>query len=78
VKLLADMGISPTTVAFLHALGHDAMHLADQGLERLPDPGIVEKARQEERILPLSYRGRMRHVINSFCHQSGLAKAPIE
>jgi len=46
VKFLADMGISPKTVAFLHALGHDAVHLAAQGLERLPDPGIVEKARQ--------------------------------
>jgi predicted nuclease of predicted toxin-antitoxin system len=51
VKFLADMGISLKTVAFLDALGHDAMHLADQGLERLPEPGIVEKARQEERIL---------------------------
>ena len=47
MKFLADMGISPKTVAFLHALGHDAVHLADQGLERLLDPSIVEKARQE-------------------------------
>jgi len=38
-------------VAFPHALGHDAVHLSDQGLERLPDPGIVEKARQEGRIV---------------------------
>jgi predicted nuclease of predicted toxin-antitoxin system len=51
VKFLADMGISPKTVAFLHSLGHDAVHLSEQGLERLPDPGIVEKARQEERIM---------------------------
>ena len=51
MKFLADMGIAPTTVAFLQALGHDVVHLADQGLERLPDPGIVEKARQEDRIL---------------------------
>ena len=51
MKFLADMGISPKTVAFLHALGHDAVHLSDQGLERLPDPGIVEKARQEGRIV---------------------------
>ena len=51
MKFLADMGISPKTVAFLHALGHDAVHLSDQGLERLPDPGIVEKAHQEGRIL---------------------------
>jgi len=27
------------------------LHLSEQGLERLPDPGIVEKARREERIL---------------------------
>ena len=51
VKFLADMGISPKTVAFLHSLGYDAVHLSEQGLEWLPDPGIVEKARQEERIM---------------------------
>lgn len=51
MKFLADMGISPKTVAFLHTLGHDAVHLSDQGLERLPDPEIVEKACQEGRIL---------------------------
>jgi predicted nuclease of predicted toxin-antitoxin system len=51
VKFLADMGISPKTTMFLHALGHDAVHLVDQGLERLPDHDIVAKARQEGRIL---------------------------
>jgi predicted nuclease of predicted toxin-antitoxin system len=51
VKFLADMGISLKTVAFLHALGHDVVHLANQGLERLPDRDIVAKARQEGRIL---------------------------
>lgn len=51
MKFLADMGISPKTVAFLHALGHDAVHLSDEGLERLPDPDIVAKARHEKRIL---------------------------
>jgi predicted nuclease of predicted toxin-antitoxin system len=45
------MGISPKTVAFLHGLGHDAVHLSEQGLERLSDAGIVEKARQEGRIV---------------------------
>ncbi|NOT55658.1 MAG: DUF5615 family PIN-like protein [Deltaproteobacteria bacterium] len=50
MKFLADMGISLKTVAFLHGLGHDAVHLSEQGLERLPDPDIVEKARQEGRI----------------------------
>jgi predicted nuclease of predicted toxin-antitoxin system len=51
VKFLADMGISVKTVAFLQALGHDAVHLSELGLERLPDHGIVEKARQEGRIV---------------------------
>ena len=51
MKFLADMGISPKTVAFLHALGLDAVHLSEQGLERLPDLVIVEKARQEGRIV---------------------------
>ena len=51
MKFLADLGISPTTVAFLRGLGYDAVHLSEQGLERLPDPGIVEKARQEGRVV---------------------------
>ena len=51
MKFLADMGISPKTVAFLCGLGYDAVHLSEQGLERLPDPGIVEKARQEGRLV---------------------------
>jgi predicted nuclease of predicted toxin-antitoxin system len=50
VKFLADMGISPQTVTFLQTLGHDAVHLSDQDLERLPDRDILEKARQEGRI----------------------------
>lgn len=45
MKFLADMGISPQTVAFLQTLGHDAVHLAAQGLDRLPDHEILEKAR---------------------------------
>jgi predicted nuclease of predicted toxin-antitoxin system len=51
MKFLADMGISPKTVAFLRTLGHDATHLQEQGLERLPDSVILAKARAEARIL---------------------------
>jgi predicted nuclease of predicted toxin-antitoxin system len=51
LKFLADMGISPKTVALLRALGHDATHLQEQGLERLPDPAIMTKALEEEQIL---------------------------
>ena len=51
MKFLADMGISPQTVAFLQTLGHDAVHLAGQGLDQSPDHDILEKARREGRIL---------------------------
>ena len=51
MKFLADMGISPKTVAILRDLGHDAVHLYEQGLSRLSDPGILRKARDEGRVL---------------------------
>ncbi len=51
MKFLADMGISPKSAAFLRSLGYDAVHLLDQGLGRLPDPDILEKARLEGRVL---------------------------
>jgi len=51
MRFLADMGISPKTVAFLQGIGYDAIHLRDQGLDRLPDTTILEKARNEGLIL---------------------------
>jgi predicted nuclease of predicted toxin-antitoxin system len=51
MKFLADMGISPRTVVFLRDLGHDAVHLYEQGLGRLADPSILRKARDEGRVL---------------------------
>jgi predicted nuclease of predicted toxin-antitoxin system len=51
MKFLADMGISPKTVALLQSLGHDAVHLHDQGLDRLGDSGILIKSRDEGRVL---------------------------
>jgi predicted nuclease of predicted toxin-antitoxin system len=51
MKFLADMGISPRTVTFLKSLGHDAVHLQEQGLGRLSDPLVLRKAREEGRVL---------------------------
>lgn len=51
MKFLLDMGISPKSADFLRRLGYDTVHLLDEGLGRLPDPEILEKARFEERIL---------------------------
>jgi predicted nuclease of predicted toxin-antitoxin system len=51
MKFLADMGLARSTVAFLRAQGHDAVHLRDQGLQRLEDEEIIEKARAEGRVI---------------------------
>lgn len=51
MRFLADMGISPKAVVFLQSLGYDAVHLHHQGLDRLPDPAILEKARNEQYVL---------------------------
>ena len=51
MKFLADMGISPRTVACLRSLGHDAIHLHDEGLDRLSDVGILSRALDEGRVV---------------------------
>ena len=51
MKFLADMGISPRSVAHLREQGHDAVHLHELGLDRLPDCDILALARAEERIV---------------------------
>ncbi|PIU66688.1 MAG: hypothetical protein COS85_03690, partial [Armatimonadetes bacterium CG07_land_8_20_14_0_80_59_28] len=51
MRFLADMGISPRTVSFIHDLGHDAQHLHELALDDLPDPRILERARQEGRVV---------------------------
>jgi predicted nuclease of predicted toxin-antitoxin system len=48
---LADVGIALRTVHELRQHGHDAVHLNDEQLARLPDSAILEKARQEHRIV---------------------------
>lgn len=51
MRFLADMGISPRVVEELRRRGHDAAHLVEEGLNRLPDGDILQKARQENRVL---------------------------
>ena len=47
MKFLADMNMFMGTVTYLRGQGHDVVHLRDQGLERLPDAGVVDKARNK-------------------------------
>jgi predicted nuclease of predicted toxin-antitoxin system len=45
------MGLAQSTAEFLRSLGHDAIHLRDEGLQRLPDERIVIKAQVEGRTI---------------------------
>ncbi len=51
MKFLADMGISIGSIRYLRQAGHDVVHLREQGLQRLSDPEILEKARNEGRTV---------------------------
>lgn len=51
MKFLADAGISPKTVGFLKNAGHDALHVREMGLERASDSEIVQRARQDGRVI---------------------------
>ena len=51
MRFLADMGVSFRIVDWLRSQGHDAVHLGEQGLHRLPDEDIFRKAITEGRIV---------------------------
>jgi len=44
VRFIADMCMDVRVVTWLNAQGHDATHLRDQGLQRLPNGAIFDKA----------------------------------
>ena len=45
------MGVDQRVVAWLRAAGHDAVHLRDEGLHRLSDEAIFDKAIAEGRVV---------------------------
>ena len=51
MRFLADMGVSQHAVEWLRVNGHDAVHLRDEGLQRLPNGEIFQKAGREQRIV---------------------------
>lgn len=51
MRFLADMGISMHVVGWLRAQGHDAVHLREEGLQRLPNGQIFRKAASEKRVI---------------------------
>jgi Uncharacterized protein conserved in bacteria len=63
MKFLADMGISPSTAAFLRNIEYNAAHLHEQGLDRLSDPDILKSV--------ISFRLRSMHPdrVNRYLHE---------
>ena len=51
MRFLADIGVAPRIVDWLREQGHGASHLSDEGLHRLPDAEIFQKAAREKSIL---------------------------
>jgi predicted nuclease of predicted toxin-antitoxin system len=51
MKFLLDMGLAQSTAHDLRTHGYDAVHLRDQGLQRLHDYDIVQKAIAEGRVI---------------------------
>lgn len=51
MRFLADMGVSLQIVRWLLDQGHDATHLRDEGLHRMPNGEIFQKAITENRVV---------------------------
>ncbi len=51
MRFLADAGISPTTVAFLLGLGHQAEHVRSLGMQRASDDDIVNRAQVDGSVV---------------------------
>ena len=51
MRFLADMGVSSGVVEWLRNHGHDAKHLREEGLHRMPNGEIFTKAIRENRII---------------------------
>lgn len=65
MRFLADMGVSMRVVEWLRASGHDAIHLRDEGLQKLPNSEIVQKAIREGRIVLTFAANDSQHSVNS-------------
>lgn len=51
MRFLVDMSLAVRVAEWLRAEGHDAVHLRDQKLDRLPDEAVFAKAVDEGRIV---------------------------
>ncbi|MCK6557078.1 DUF5615 family PIN-like protein [Candidatus Binatia bacterium] len=54
MRILVDMSVDIRVADWLRSQGHDAVHLRDQGLHRMPNGEIFAKALSEDRIVVTS------------------------
>lgn len=51
MRFLVDMPLSQELAVWLVRQGHDAVHALEAGLDRAPDEVILERARNEQRVI---------------------------
>ena len=51
MRFVANMCMDVRVASWLNSQGHDATHLRDEGLQRLPNGGVFEKAIAESRVV---------------------------
>jgi predicted nuclease of predicted toxin-antitoxin system len=51
VKFLIDNNFSPLLADALKAVGHDAVHVGDLGMQAAPDEAVLECARADGQVL---------------------------
>jgi predicted nuclease of predicted toxin-antitoxin system len=82
VRFLIDECLPVRSSQFLHAYGHDALHIADLGLLGAPDDQIMQAAAADNRVLLSADTdfGELlavgEHLAPSFVLLRGLAGAP--
>lgn len=74
-EILADMGLSPKVVAWLRGAGHDAVHLREEGLQRLPDDAVFAEGPSRRSNRPNSSTCRIgdRRSVASCITENGIA-----
>ena len=57
MKFLIDNNFSPLLADALKAVGHDAVHVGDLGMQAAPDEAVLECARADGQVLDLRRGG---------------------